>query len=60
MIDAEKELKWQIEKMMREHKNELDEAIQENYWVNKYEDLEEELREINRKLADLNQKLSDL
>lgn len=49
-----------MEKLIREHKGELEEGVKEVYRVNKYEDLEEELKNVISKLEDLDKQLKEL
>lgn len=46
--------------MMREHKAELEEGVNEVYWVNKFQDYEEELKDVLWWIAELENELKEL
>jgi len=60
IIDAERDLKWQIEKMIRIHKQELEEGTKEVYRVNKYQDLLDEHAFNLKKIEALLEKTKEL
>lgn len=45
---------------MREHKAELEEGVNEVYWVNKFQDYEEELKDVLWWIAELENELKEL
>lgn len=45
---------------MWEHKAELEEGVNEVYWVNKYQDYEEELKQTIIKIGELETELKEL